>query len=118
MKGFEMDSTGDVAIVDNKIPMVSGPNLVKQKVQNVLSTNKGEWFLDLNEGIDFDNVLGKGVTEDIVRYEIEQGLLQVDSTFTITEFSCEIDSRNRKVKTHFKAQTGSGEEVEGDYAWD
>lgn len=118
MKGFEMDSTGDVAVVNNKIPMVSGASLVQQKVQNVLSTNKGEWFLNLNEGIDFDNVLGKGVTEDLVRYEIEQVLLQIDSTFTITEFSCEIDSRSRKVKAKFKAQTNSGEEVEGDYAWD
>lgn len=118
MKGFEMDSTGDVAVVNNKIPMTSGSSLVQQKVWNVLSTNKGEWFLNLNEGIDFDNVLGKGVTEDLVRYEIEQGLLQVDSTFAITEFTCEIDSRNRKIKAHFKAQVSSGEEVEGDYTWD
>lgn len=118
MKGFDMDNTGDVLLVNNKIPMVSGPSLLQQKVQNVLSTNKGEWFLNTDEGIDFDNLLGKGVTEDLVRYEIEQGLLQVDSTFTITEFSCEIDGRNRKCRTQFKAQTSSGEEVEGDYTWD
>ena len=117
MKGFELDSTGDVLIVNNRIPLVSGPNLLLQKVQNVLGTNKGEWFLDLEEGIDFDNLLGKGVTEDLVRYEIEQGLLQVDSTFTITEFTCDIDNSSRKIRAHFKAQVSNGEEVEGEYAW-
>lgn len=117
MKGFEMDSTGDVMIVGNKIPMISGQSLLQQKVQNALSTRKGEWFLDLEEGIDYDNLLGKGVTEDLVRYEIEQALLQVDSTFVITEFSCDIDNRRRKLKASFKAQIRSGEEVEVDNVW-
>ena len=118
MKGFAINETGDVAIVNNKIPVVSGPVLLRQKVKNVLSTNKGEWFLDLNEGIDFGNLLGKGITEDLVRYEIEQGLEQVDSSFTITEFSCKIDNNNRKVKVFFKAQTSTGEEVEVENVWD
>ena len=117
MKGFALNETGDVAIVSDKIPMVSNQYLLQQKVKSVLSTNKGEWFFDLSEGIDFDNLLGKGITEDLVRYEIEQGLMQVDSTFTITEFICKIDVKNRKVKASFKAQTSSGEEVEVENVW-
>lgn len=118
MNGFAMTDTGDVAIVNDKIPLVSGQSLLQQKVKNVLSTNKGEWFLDLNEGVDFDNLLGKGITEDLVRYEIEQGLLQVDRTFTITEFTCEINNKARKVRAFFKAQTSNGEEVEVENVWD
>ena len=118
MKGFEMDSTGDVVVFENKIRMVSGQELLAQKVLNVLSTRKGEWFLNLEEGINFDNLLGKGVTEDLVRYEIEQALLQVDSTFVITEFSCEIDTVKRILTASFKAQISNGEEVEVKNLWD
>ena len=39
--------------------MIEGNELLKQTVQSVLSTNKGEWVLNRDEGIDFKNILGK-----------------------------------------------------------
>lgn len=117
MKGFALDSSGDIVIENNEISLVFGDSLLQQKVRSVLGTNHEEWFLDWDEGVDFDNLLGKGVNEELIRYEIEKGLAQVDSSFSISEFSVEIDTRNRTAKVSFKAQTSDGEEVGGEYTW-
>lgn len=116
MKGFALDENGDVLIENNTISIVTGNELLKQKVWTVLRTNLKEWFFDWEQGIDFNNLLGKNTNAELVRYEVEQGLRQVDSTFVITEFSYEV--ADRKATVTFKAQTDSGEEVGGEVTWD
>ena len=48
---------------------------------------------------------------DIIKNEILQGLLQVDSSFVITDFFSEFDSTTRKLSVSFVAQTDKGETV-------
>lgn len=118
MKGFALDTGGDVLIENNQISMVNGDSLLQQLVWTVLRTNLGEWFFDWDLGVDFDNLVGKNTNEELVRYEIEKGLKQVDSTFVITEFSYEEDRISRKAYVDFKAQTDNGNEVGGVITWD
>lgn len=118
MKGFALDANGDVLIENGHISIVVGDELTRQKVWTVLRTNLKEWFFDWEQGIDFGNLLGRGVGEELARFEIERGLAQVDSTFTITEFSYKVDRAARKATVTFKAQTAKGEEVGGEFAWD
>ena len=117
MKGFALDEKGDVLIENGDISIVVGDSLLQQKVWAVLHTNLKEWFFDWEQGVDFDNLLGKGVGAELARYEVERGLAQVDSTFAITEFAYTMDKAARKAKVTFKAQTDSGEEVGGEVAW-
>lgn len=118
MIGFALDNTGDVVIENNEISIVAGDSLLQQKVNTVLQTNLREWFFDWDEGVDFDNLIGKSTNAEIVQYEIEKGLVQVDETFAITEFAYEEERATRKAKATFKAQTESGEEVGGEVSWD
>lgn len=117
LKGFALDENGDVVIENNEISTVTGESLLQQKVWTVLHTNLKEWFFDWDQGIDFENLLGKGVGEELARYEIERGLEQVDSTFTITEFSYATDAATRKATIFFKAQNETGESVGGEFTW-
>lgn len=39
--------------------MVHGAEFTRQTVECVLGTNKGEWSLNVDEGINFSNILGK-----------------------------------------------------------
>ena len=50
---------GDLVITNNEIELVEGNELKRQTIQSVLSTNKGEWFFDTEEGIAFQNILGE-----------------------------------------------------------
>lgn len=111
MKGFALDSNGDLLIEGNRISMISGEDLIRQTVQTVLGTNKGEWSLNIDEGIDFSNILGKKKSDDIIKNEILQGLLQIDESFVLDSFSCEIDKINRKLVISFTARNGDGETV-------
>lgn len=117
MKGFALDEKGDVLIENGAISIVVGDSLLQQKVMTVLQTNLKEWFFDWGQGIDFSNLLGKGTSEELARHEVERGLAQVDSTFTITEFSYTADVSARKASVTFKAQTESGEAVRGEIEW-
>ena len=46
-----------------------------------------------------------------------EGLLQVDDTFTLDEFSCDYDKSERKLIVNFSAHNADGEEVEGNDVW-
>lgn len=110
MKSFALDENGDLLISNGQIQMVFDENLIRQKVKTVLSTNKNEWFLNVDEGINFRNILGKNVDrEELIENEISQGLLQIDESFTITSFKCDIDSVNRRAVITFSATYDNGE---------
>lgn len=117
MIGFALDEKGDVLIENNEISIVTGDSLLKQKVWSALRTNLGEWFFDLDEGVDFGNLLGKNTNAELVRYEVARALTQVDSTFVITEYAYEVDKVSRSAKVTFKAQTERGESVGGEFTW-
>lgn len=120
MQGFKLDSNGDVMLENGKISMISGTDLTAQTLQTVAGTNKGEWFLNEDEGIDFDSVIGKGITEDMQRAEIIDACGQVDQNLQLTEFSSETDKKTRAAILAFTAVNQSGEEirVERDYSND
>lgn len=117
MVGFALDDNGDVLIENNQISIVTGNELLRQKVLTVLKTNLREWFFDWEQGINFDNLLGKSANEELARYEIERGLRQVDSTFALTDFVYTVDPVRRKAAIAFSAQLASGEEVGGEIDW-
>lgn len=117
MKGFGLTSSGDIKIEKNQIVMVENEELLRQNVQSVLGTNKGEWTLNTDEGIAFQNILGKSVNEDIVRYEILKGLTQADSSFVIDTIEAEKDTARRKLTVKFTAKNENGETVSGVKIW-
>lgn len=109
MKSLALDSTGDLLIENNELQMVDGNELLRQKVQEVINTNKGEWFFDWEQGIDFSSILGKGVTEDAVMLEIENGLKQVDEDLIMTNFTMKKDGRKLIVSFTASNKTTSTE---------
>lgn len=117
MKGFALDAAGDVVIENNEVQMVHDRELVRQKVNTVLGTNLREWFFDWDQGIDFSVLQGKNVNEELVKYEIEKGLKQVDETFEITEFNIQMEKVERKMTVTFKAQSSTGENAGGEYTY-
>ena len=82
---------------------------MRQTVESVLQTNKKEWFLNWEEGINIYNILGKRKSDEIIQNEIAQGLLQVDSSFLIEDFHVETEGREMKIS--FTAKNSNGETV-------
>ena len=82
MKGFEL-SKGDLSITNNEIDMIEGAELDVQTIGCVISTNKGEWLFDEEEGIDFDAILGKHTNSSSAKSEISEGVAHVDENLNI-----------------------------------
>lgn len=59
IKGFALSEQGDVLVQDNEIQMVHGSELKLQTIKTTLATQKGEWFLNWEQGINYNNILGK-----------------------------------------------------------
>ncbi len=112
MKGFLLDGKGDIVISGNEIQMIDGNELLRQTVQTVEGTNKGEWFLNTEEGINFGTIFVKNPDFNAIRDEILSGLQQVDETFLLNSFEHTLDS-NRKLKITFSATNSSGQTVTG-----
>lgn len=100
-----------------EIEMIDGNELLVQTVESVIGTNKGEWVLNKDEGIHFKNLLGKKIDEEVIKNEVFQGLLQVDNSFFMTDFSVELDAETRKLKIYFSAVNDNGEELKGVNVW-
>ena len=110
MKDFALDSaTGDIIIYNNDLEMVNGDELVRQKAEKLVGTNKGEWFLNRNQGINFREFLVKNPNNEAQKYEIEQALKMLDETFNITAFECSAEGRNSFI--NFTAANENGETV-------
>lgn len=93
MKDFLIEN-GDVVISGNDILYVRDKELVRQKVSLVLQTNKGEWLLNADEGINFRVILIKNPNKDEILSTVLDGLKQIDETFVITDYKFEVIERH------------------------
>lgn len=127
MQGFALNENGDILLKNSdgnqvfprgwRIQLIEGNELIAQKINIVLGINKGEWFWNSELGIDFDYVIGKGITDDMVRSQIQLGIHQVDETMYITEFNINIDKSTRIASVNFTAQSNGGTVVKGSKAF-
>lgn len=116
MKSLALSETGDLIIEHNELSMVYGADLVRQKIREVINTNKGEWFFDWEQGINFSEILGKGVTDEDVRLQIDNGLKQVQEGLIMSDFS--IERKGRTLIANFTAineNTGTELELTAEY---
>lgn len=117
MKDFALDrDSGDLVIYGNDLEMVNGDELTRQKAEKLIGTNKGEWFLNKNQGIDFWMILGKNTSVEAVKEEILQALKTLDDTFFMEKF--EYNNAERKSTVEFIAINESGEKATGEYSWE
>lgn len=106
IKGFALDAQGDVVIQKHKIVMIEDKALKLQTIRTVLNTNKKEWFMNSDEGINFQNIFVKNPDYDVIKSEIAGGLVQVDENLMLKSFKYELD-KERRLKLDFEATDGS-----------
>lgn len=109
MKDLQIDNSGDLVISKHDIQLVRDKELTAQKVRLTLSTNKGEWSLNEDEGINFKAFLTKNPNQDEILDTVLDGLHQIDETMKIDSYDFKIVNRNLTMQ--FKASTPSGESM-------
>ena len=115
MQGFKIEN-GDIVIGKkkantispngNQIQLIEDNELMAQKLLVVLGTNTGEWFWNESMGINHHFILGKNVTEDMVRSQIEVGVHQVAPNLYLSSFKLEIDRAASTAAVSFTVAKG------------
>lgn len=108
MKGFALDESGDVKIMNNDISMVSGNELLIQKIRQVLRTNQGEWWLQPKEGVPVQKILKKNPNIAQVKDYVKSAVAQVDSSLRIT--ACDVKMEGRQMTITFSVMGKAGSE--------
>ena len=111
MKGFKLDEYGDIEILSGHIQLINGAELLKQTVEKVLNTSKGEWLLNTTEGINYNSLITKKPDFDYIKAEIIDALHQVDNTFILTDYKYNFDKSKRKLIISFAAQNSDGKYI-------
>lgn len=99
----------DLLIENGQIQIVSDGELFAQKLQAAWSTNKGEWSLNKNEGVDFHAVLTKNPDENLIRMELETMLSKISATARIASFETVKDRETRHMVITVTVQDGDAE---------
>ena len=108
MRGFLLDERGDIVFEKGNIAFVTDNELKAQTLRTVMGTNKGEWFLNANEGVDFKYLLGKGITDDMRLSQCRDACLQVDEALYVSDYRSELDNATRASTLYFTAKDSGG----------
>ncbi len=97
MIDFLIGDDGDLVLQDTAFAQVDGEALLRQKMRLLLSSTRGDWFLNVNEGLDLDVVLQKNPSEEAVRDEVGRALLPLDLSVQFSRFSMHKNGRTLMV---------------------
>lgn len=106
MKDFKLNEKGDVVVCDNVVQTTDGEELLRQKIRQILSTNRGEWWLNPKEGIPVQAVLKKNPDTRLIRDYIRRAVKQADASLELDQ--CSFRTEGRVMHISFTARSGSG----------
>lgn len=109
MLSLKLDASGDLVFSGGELQMVSDLEEIAQSCKLALGTNKGEWFLDPDLGIDFGRITGKGVTVEDVRDELTDGMFQDPRIQTVESVDVVLDTKSRAMTASIVATSVNGE---------
>lgn len=100
------DEQGDLMLVNDDLEVI-------QSINRILTTNKGEWFLNVDFGLNYNEIQGKGKSIDNMKLAVTEAILQEERVESIVSLVVEL-LKNRGCRIFFKAKIKSGNLVEGE----
>lgn len=98
MKSFLLDNKGDLVMKNGTFVIVEGNEELKQQIRMSLLTSKGEWFLDVEEGMDREPIFSKFFNEVEARDSIIESLSNLSETVLVEEINFIRDMQKREMQ--------------------
>lgn len=83
------------------LKLVDGQEELRQNIENRLSVNKDEWFLNTELGLKYEDIRGKGVTDAEIGFAIRECTAQ-DGRIKSTEINIERNAERRTADIFLK----------------
>lgn len=96
----------DLVIENNDLVMIDDDEELIQSVKNTLLTRKGEVFLGSEDGMSYENLLGKGTSQEEARDDIIEALSKDERIGSVTNITFIDDPvfRTRKISLTIQKQ--------------
>lgn len=114
MRTFKIVNNDLVFDSQRNLAMVEGRDEEVQAVERLLTTNTGEWFLNIEHGLDYSRIQGKGITDDQIRLAVMQALAQEERIQEVENIEVRRSDKNRTVAINFRCRMVSGEVLQGE----
>ncbi len=102
---YKLDSTGDIDITGGTFTLLEDSEAIKSRLTIRLNEFLNDWFLDLNEGVDyFGEVFGKRTIDDTVEDQFKLVILNTVGVTGLTSIDFELQS-DRDLIINFVAAT-------------
>lgn len=82
-------------VIDNDLILVGGQEEMRQNIENRLSVNVGEWFLNITLGLDYAAIEGKDISDAAIDFAIRECCLQDDRVKEVRDIKIKRDARAR-----------------------
>lgn len=106
MRCFSLNDQGDVIIEKNDISLAYDGELIRQKIRQILSTNRGEWWKNEKEGIPVQKVLAKNPNLTQIKDYVRSAVGQVDSSLEMSSCNAEVVGRTLKIEFSVSGVSG------------
>ena len=106
---ISLSSDNDIVIVDGDLPLVEGIEEIRQLVTQRLSAFEGDWFLDLDSGLPyFQVILQKATSISQIEGIYLEEIASIPGILDIESFNIEFEPGNRRADISFRARTTDG----------
>lgn len=93
------------------LQLVTGVDLIRQRIKQRLLTIRGEWFLGVDVGLPwFEEIIGKGAEQQQISALLIQSIIGTEGVDALIEFDLTIDRRARTMIVLFRV-TAAGTEI-------
>lgn len=112
MKTFKIEN-GDL-VFDNlgNFEIVEGIDEIAQSIERILTTNIGEWFLNIDFGLNYNEIKGKGIDKQGIELALRDAIFQDERVDEVEFEKINIDNKNRSLEVIFNIKTIDGEREE------
>lgn len=114
MKTFKIENNDLVFDGHGNLILVEGREEEIQSVERLLTTNTGEWFLNIEHGLAYSKIQGKNISDEQIKLAIMQALLQEERIAEVEHVEITRNDKNRTVKIDFRCRMRTGETLEGE----
>lgn len=111
MKTFKLVNGDLIFDAQNNLVMVEGKEEIAQSIERILTTNKGEWFLNLEHGLDYKAITGKGRDIEGIKLAITEAILQEERVSEVEKIDLFLD-KDRHLKINVTARLQEGDTLD------
>lgn len=112
MRVSGLDKRGDWRFGRGKALYLKGSDAIAQKVITRLRSFKRDWFLDIDAGVDWIQLLGSRNSEDRILREVERIIVSTEGVLQLTAISIKTDRLKRSATIYASYKDVYGTESE------